>query len=571
MRRLLCICAVAEPGGAEVGLVRLLRRLGDRGWAPTVTSPAPGGVRQAVLAHGWAWEPLDAGGLPRGAGLRAAGSMPRARRLARAADAVYLNGGVPGRLLPALRGSRTVLHVHDLVDRVPRHWRAADVVLADSQAVADRLAGLDARVVFCPVELDPPAVWPPWDADDRPVVGFVGRIEPRKGALDLARAAPAIRAARPDVRVMVVGDDPYRSDPGYLKAVRACPDVEHHGWVPDAAGLMRHLDVLVAPSLQEPFGTVLAEAMAVGTPVVATRVGGLAEVVDDGVTGRLVAPGDPPALARAVLEVLERHEALGAAARVRAQRFGADAYADRVEALLPALRGARTVLHVHDLVDRVPRHWRAAGVVLADSQAVADRLTGIDAHVVFCPVELDPPAVWPPWDADDRPVVGFVGRIEPRKGVLDLARAAPAIRAARPDVRVVVVGDDPYRSDPGYVQAVRACPDVEHHGWVPDAAGLMRHLAVLVAPSRQEPFGTVLAEAMAVGTPVVATRVGGLAEVVDDGVTGRLVAPGDPAALARAVLEVLDRRDAMGAAARVHAQRFGADAYADRVEALLPA
>ena len=60
---------------------------------------------------------------------------------------------------------------------------------------------------------------------------------------------------------------------------------------------MRHLDVLVLPSHQEPFGTVLAEAMAVGTPVVATRVGGLAEVVQDGVTGRLVAPGDPAALA----------------------------------------------------------------------------------------------------------------------------------------------------------------------------------------------------------------------------------------------------------------------------------
>jgi glycosyltransferase involved in cell wall biosynthesis len=104
---------------------------------------------------------------------------------------------------------------------------------------------------------------------------------------------------------------------------------------------------------------------------------------------------------------------------------------------------------------------------------------------------------------------------------------------------------------------------------VDDAAGLMRQLDVLVAPSHQEPFGTVLAEAMAVGTPVVATRVGGLAEVVEDGVTGRLVEPGDPAALAAAVREVLARRTEMGAAAQVHARQFGADAYADRVEALI--
>ena len=74
--------------------------------------------------------------------------------------------------------------------------------------------------------------------------------------------------------------------------------------------------------------------MAVGTPVVATRVGGLAEVVDDGVTGVLVEPGDPDALAAAVLDVLERREVMGAAARQAARRFGADAYADRVEALI---------------------------------------------------------------------------------------------------------------------------------------------------------------------------------------------------------------------------------------------
>jgi glycosyltransferase involved in cell wall biosynthesis len=68
---------------------------------------------------------------------------------------------------------------------------------------------------------------------------------------------------------------------------------------------------------------------------------------------------------------------------------------------------------------------------------------------------------------------------------------------------------------------------------------------------------------------VVATPVGGLAEVVDDGVTGLLVEPGDPDALARAVLDVLRRRAGMATAARQAARRFGADAYADRVEALI--
>jgi glycosyltransferase involved in cell wall biosynthesis len=331
--KLLAVNAVDHPGGAEVGLLRLAARLRERDWEITLTSPHEGGLSEA----GYPWLRLDVGGLGAGEGARAVASWPRALRLAQRFDVVYLNSTVCGRLLPALRGVRSVLHVHDIVARVPRHWAQAEVVLADSQAVADRLEGLEPHVVYCPVELDPPPVEPPWphgNGHSGPVVGFVGRIEPRKGVLDLIAAAPAIRAASPGAEVVIVGDDPWDAFPDYLAQVRAAQDVVHVPWHENAAGLMRHFDVLVAPSLQEPFGTVLSEAMAVGTPVVATRVGGLAEVVDDGVTGLLVEPGEPDALAAAVLEVLGRRDAMSAAARESARRFGADAYADRVEALI---------------------------------------------------------------------------------------------------------------------------------------------------------------------------------------------------------------------------------------------
>lgn len=338
--RILAVCAVARPGGAEIGLLRLARRLLARGHVMTLATPSAGPLDDAGLPV----VRLALGGLARGAGARAAASFPRARRLAAQHDLVYLNGTVAGRLLPALAGRRSVLHVHDIVDRVPRFWSLAGAVLADSAAVADRLPGLDAHVVYCPVELDvadAPPPWPPDVAEDgdrrtRPVIGFVGRIEPRKGPLDLVRAAPAIRAGAPGARIVLVGDDPYDSAPDYARRVRASPDVEHIPWVPNGAAVMRHLDVLVAPSRQEPFGTVLAEAMAAGTPVVATRVGGLAEVVADGLTGRLVAPARPDELAAAVLEVLADRARMGAAARERAQRFGADAYADRIEPILLA-------------------------------------------------------------------------------------------------------------------------------------------------------------------------------------------------------------------------------------------
>lgn len=333
MTSVLGVLQVDEPGGAEVGFLRLARRLRDQGWDIRLTTPSGG----APAGCGFSAEPLDPGGLAGGAGARAVASWPRARRLSRDVDVTYLNGTVAGRLLPALRSRRTILHVHDMVRRVPRHWHLADVVLADSQAVADRLEGLDAHVVYCPVELDAPPAPAPWrDAGDgRPVVGFVGRFEPRKGVMDLVEAAPRIRAARPDVRVVLIGDDPYDSDPEYAARVRAAgDDVELVGWVHDAAAAMRHLTVLVAPSREEPFGTVLSEAMAAGVPVVATEVDGLPEVVTHGVDGMLVAPGDVDALVAAVLGVLERRDEMSAAARQAARRFDADVYASRVAGLI---------------------------------------------------------------------------------------------------------------------------------------------------------------------------------------------------------------------------------------------
>jgi len=333
--RLIAVAPVDHPGGAEIHLLRLLAGLRGRGWSVAVTTPGRGPLRDAALDAGYEWHALPVGGLARRAGADAVRSWRTAWALARGANVVYLNGAVCGRLLPALPyRPRVVLHVHDMVDRVPRFWRRADVVLADSFAVAGRLRGLPARVVYGPVEPDPPPAASPWPTGNGPVVGFVGRIEPRKGPLDLVRAAPAIRAGAPGARVVLVGDDPYGADPEYVRVVRAASDVEHHPWNGNVPGLMRHLDVLVLPSRGEPFGTVLAEAMAVGTPVVATDVDGLPEVVEDGVTGRLVPPGDPDRLAAAVLEVLAHRDEMGAAARVSAQRFFTDDYVARVEGLI---------------------------------------------------------------------------------------------------------------------------------------------------------------------------------------------------------------------------------------------
>jgi hypothetical protein len=145
--------AVDVPGEPELRLLDAARRLRDRGWATTFSSPGDGPLRDA----GFPWLRLDVGGLGHGEGARAVASWPRALRLAQRFDVIYLNSTVCGRLLPALRGTHAVLHVHHLVDRVPRHWHAASVVLADGDDVAQRLDGLHAHVIAPPATDDVPA------------------------------------------------------------------------------------------------------------------------------------------------------------------------------------------------------------------------------------------------------------------------------------------------------------------------------------------------------------------------------------------------------------------------------
>jgi glycosyltransferase involved in cell wall biosynthesis len=335
---LLAVAPVADPGDAETSLLRLLQGLDERGWSITLSTPAAGRLRNVAQHAGWGAVSLPLGGLQRRRGARAVGSWMRARRLAGSHDVVYLNGTVCGRLLPALRGSgaRLVLHVHDVVTRVPGIWQGADLVIASSRAAAARLRGLDPHVVYPPVDPDPPDTAPPWPAGDGPVVGYVGPIEPRRGARELAQAAPAIHRGVPTARVVLVGDDDAGVDRRYRDAVVAADGIEHYDGIADfdTAGLMRHLDVLVVPAHQAWAETAARQAMVAGTPVVGTRVGGMAELVQDGVSGLLVEPGDPDALATAVLRVLERRGDMGAAAAQSARRFRTPRYVDAIERLI---------------------------------------------------------------------------------------------------------------------------------------------------------------------------------------------------------------------------------------------
>lgn len=172
-----------------------------------------------------------------------------------------------------------------------------------------------------------------------PVVITVGRLVAQKGHRDLIDAVPVIRRDHPDVTVVIVGDGRLRGPledrarrRGVSEAVRL---VGHRD---DARALLDAGDVFALPSLEEAMPMAALEAMDAALPVVATRVIGTTEVVQDGVTGRLVPPHDPEALAAALSELLD-----DAGLRRRLGRGGRQAF----EARFTARRMATDTLAVY--------------------------------------------------------------------------------------------------------------------------------------------------------------------------------------------------------------------------------
>jgi len=176
----------------------------------------------------------------------------------------------------------------------------------------------------------------------------------------------------------------------------------------------------------------------------------------------------------------------------------------------------------------------------------------------------------------------FAGRIEPLKGIDTLLRAIALIQKRRPaavaDVCVAIIGGDPWADDPDVemarLQQLRA--DLDIHDLVTfvgakDQNVLPRYYAaaeMVVMPSHYESFGLVALEAMAMGTPVIASEVGGLAFLVQDGVNGYHVPSRDPEALAERIYELLtnqERRDELAQNARRHAQQYAWPIIAGRM------
>ncbi|HSM01059.1 MAG TPA: glycosyltransferase [Acidimicrobiia bacterium] len=204
-------------------------------------------------------------------------------------------------------------------------------VIAVSQAVADSVGsypGPEPIVVPNSVEV---AVTPEETRGARAELGLgpddhlvvqVGNIRPGKAHADLVRAAAGLATRDDRAAVVSIGAETRAGDIERLERLAAAEGVADRvrflGGRADARSFIAAADVYVHPSTVEAFGVAVLEAMALGRPIVATAVGGVAELVSDGETGLLVPPGDPVALAAAIDRLLDDREfaaALGAAAR----------------------------------------------------------------------------------------------------------------------------------------------------------------------------------------------------------------------------------------------------------------
>jgi len=375
--------------GAEVSLLDLIEGLRGR---HAVTLAAPDGpLAGAARERGATVDliPPVEGSLrlhPRHtpATLAAMGAAAMAiRRAARAAGAhvVHANSfraGLAASLAAAIGAPRPLVHLHDCLPGTASARAteqvlscAASGVLANSAYTAACFNGGRSRapiaVVHNPIDLqrfDAAAIDRAEARADlgvgpeETVLAVLAQITPWKGQDTAVEAVRALRDGGREVRLLIAGAVKFRrpltryDNDAFLRdlsdRVRSL-DLEEAvtftGDVPEAARLLRAVDCVLVPSWAEPWGRVVVEAMAVGTPVVATSVGGPAELVEPGVNGLLAPPRDGAAWAVAVERLLDDpalRDRIVAAGRETARRFSRERYVTHVlEIYHERLRGTR--------------------------------------------------------------------------------------------------------------------------------------------------------------------------------------------------------------------------------------
>ena len=233
----------------------------------------------------------------------------------------------------------------------------------DARRITQIRNGVDTQQFFPASEQRAPIRGCPFAATDR-LVGTVGRLESVKNQPALinafSRIVDSARPAAERARLVIVGDGPLRGECERLIDARRLRDrIWMAGERNDIPVILRGLHCFVLPSLGEGISNTILEAMASGVPVVATSVGGNSELVDEGVTGRLVAPEDEAAMAAAILRYLDdphiAHSHGEAARQASVRRFSIDTMVRDYEALYERSLAARRVAVRGHGVDAKPK------------------------------------------------------------------------------------------------------------------------------------------------------------------------------------------------------------------------
>jgi len=254
-----------------------------------------------------------------------------------------------GRIAGAFLGTSVVLNEHGAFPSVPFPQKIADWLLASlgdrmiavSEAVAEfcieqrsvdpekveiisnsiplddfrNVSGQAAKEAAEEFGLDPNA----------PIIGSVGRLDEEKGTTYLLDAIPVIQEEIPEVKVLIIGNGTLRTElEEKAQRLGIAEDVVFTGERRDVARLYKLMDVKVIPSINEGMPLTLLEAMTAGTPVVATKAGGIVELIEDEQNGRLVPPQRPEEIAHAVVTLLqnsEYHQDIAEEAQKRVQKY----------------------------------------------------------------------------------------------------------------------------------------------------------------------------------------------------------------------------------------------------------
>lgn len=243
---------------------------------------------------------------------------------------------------------------------VKRMFRILAISQAARQGMLDRHEAPSAKIVVVPNGIEPPLVGDPHAlraglgiGPDVPLVVCVARLEQEKDIASLVQAMSEVTRQLPAARCLVAGGGAQREAlEAQITRLDLSPSVTLLGFQPDAGTVMAAADLFVLPSLAEPFGLVLLEAMALGKAVVATAAGGPLEIVVPEATGLLVPAAAPHALAQAIVGLLR-----DPARRAEMGRAGQERYRTH----FTAARMARQTLAVY-----LDAACRPAPALLAD-------------------------------------------------------------------------------------------------------------------------------------------------------------------------------------------------------------